>query len=467
MLSMFSVDWCQYSCIYNGRADSFLALGQIVQGRRPCGDSPFPKYVVSEGVEYNRQYKVSFCLKWRGFAVAHVFCDPRRADQRRERCIFKASNRLLYMSGWADVFLDIIHACGCYVVSLSRLDICCDFNSFASGLHPKEFIRRYLVPPIGVTPSYIRHSSNKFRAFGHKLLHDEGTTASADFQTLSFGTRDSAVQTNLYNKSAELREHDKPYIRAAWIAAGLNPADVWRVEFSLNSRGVCVVPALSDYIVELAPHRLQLQDYLSSVFLSFAKSYFSFHEYFAGETRKLRSLPFANLFERPESPVVKPISFNRSKATGRTERIVEKKLRSLVREGDFSPAELRSWGQVITYVQELAQQRKICASMEEGDTILLADLAGRIMADAQRTTDGVGRVRKERISRLVTLLLSSNAEDVQAYKEAFVDFLWHAGVFAPESYLEPSERMYANPEVIAPALSPFRSTPAEGMAASS
>ena len=424
--------------------DTFLRPGQRLQGKVPLGSAGAPKYDVVEGREFSPQYRRSLTLQWHHLDVCHIFYDPCQQGIKPERCIFKAANRILYMEGWARAFLDMIHASGCYIVTLSRLDVCCDFNLFANGLHPKEFIRRYFQPPTEETPSYIRHASNKFRVHGQKNLTPEQNAALVDFQTLSFGTRDCAVQTNLYNKSEELKEHDKPYIRALWLAAGLDPADVWRVEFSLNSRGVVVLMKDGDKLQELAIQPLSVESYVRDVFLCYAQQYFSFHEYLSSETRGLRSVPLAVLFERPEVEIVRPKSCNRERCTGRTERVCYRKLRELLRTDEFSPKEQMAWIKVIEYFEQFASVKDTAARMGAANEMFLADFAQGLQHQRDWFPARRGAIPRERIQRLVSLVFASDDADVQAYREAFADFLWHAGVFEPKNYLLQQERIVSS-----------------------
>ena len=420
----------------------FLRLGDTIQGHASLGDAGLPRYKVCEGTEFSPQYRRSFCLKFRNRAVAHVFFEPIQPGIRPERCIFKAANRLLYMHGWVRAFLDIIHACGCHIICLSRLDVCCDFNSFANGVEPREFIRRYFAAPTSNVPSYIRHSSNKFRTFGQKN-ELPGSGAVCDFQTLSFGTRDSAVQTNLYNKSEELRQKDKPYIRAAWVASGLDPENVWRVEFSLNSRG-CVALVRhegGDRLQELSLRSFAIEGYTQDVFLCYAKQYFAFHEYFEGETRGLRSVPFANLWDEPAEVVCRPRSINRARNTGRTELICYRKLRQLLREDEFSPAEIEAWCKVCDYFEQLGHIKDAQATSARASEVFLADFAFGAQHRREWFPQKPGSLPLGRIQRLVSIAFAEGGEDVQMYQDAFIDFLYHMGIYEPESYLEKDERV--------------------------
>lgn len=415
---IFSVDWIQYSC--DIATEPFIQVGHKLRGRVACGAYLNPVYNIVQGKEFNAHYAASLCVMFHGFPVAHCFYLPRRADIDPRRCVWKAGNRLLYMQHWADTFHDIIICAGCVRVYCTRIDLCADFNRFKNGLHPREFIQRYFSPATKCRPSYIRHSSNKFRTFGQKNTFDDGRAPVVDFQTLSFGTRDSAVQTNLYNKSEELRQKDKPYIRQMWIEAGLNPDDVWRVEFSLNSRGLACKHLSTGMIADLSANDLALNDYLTDAFLCYAEQYFSFHLYYKGDTRGLRSLPLAQLFERPRVQVCKPVSFNLTKDSGRTEVVCYKLLERLYWSyPDATPDEIKGFKVVLDKLSELASVKKALAEgLPTPETFLEEWARAKESEQNAQWAKAYGR----RLHRVVQQILASDAEEVQLYKEAFDDF---------------------------------------------
>ena len=122
-----------------------------------------------------------------------------------------------------------------------RIDICYDFEFFDSGDSPARFARRYL--------------ECKYRKINqcHLAAHANDAWNDFEWETLSWGSPTSMVSTKLYNKSKELAslKNDKPYIKTAWMFAGLidNPVsmtkrsrdgklykpEIWRVEFSMKS----------------------------------------------------------------------------------------------------------------------------------------------------------------------------------------------------------------------------------------
>lgn len=444
---MYSIDWCQYSVqllapITPGVAPgnplapdapkprpAFATIGDTFVGSVPLGAWQRPLYHVIAGREYSRQFRQSFTITAHGMDIVHIFFDPVRADMDRGRCIFKAANRLLYVQGWPRVLADIIHLLSGYIVSLSRLDVCADFNCFANGVQPLEFIRRYFAAPTAEVPSYLRHSSNRYRVHGQKNIYEDGRAPEVQHQTLSFGTRESAVQTNLYNKSEELRTHDKPYIRSAWVAAGLNPADVWRVEFSLNSRGVACCSWNSDLIQELDPMSQNFEQLIGGVFCSYAAQYFSFHEYYDGETRGIRSLPYANLFELPEELPLKPRSMNVKRNSGRTEVICARLLSRILRDTEGMPKDVAdSYRCVIHELKELGAVKACASSGVLAVDEFLIEMSAALAKYGKEVRQPHVKAMLARAHRLVSLVMASKDKDVQAFRDTFPDILERFGL---------------------------------------
>lgn len=111
-------------------------------------------------------------------------------------------------------------------MAISRIDICMDFNDFEGDMSIKDFIQ-----------SYMEGSLSKINQ-ANLQAHGTDHWAVRTWNSFKWGAPSSAFSTKLYNKSMELRQgKDKPWIKQAWIDAGLNLAkDVWRIEFSTNSQ---------------------------------------------------------------------------------------------------------------------------------------------------------------------------------------------------------------------------------------
>ena len=153
-------------------------------------------------------------------------------------------NRTCYYDNAGQIMQEFLQRYGYTFVSLSRIDICLDFERFDSGDDPERFIRRY------VGHKYAKINQSQASA------HFDDLWSRRDFNSFSWGSKNSDVNTKLYNKTLELYDEKlqsfrKPYILQAWFASGLldDPVRVikkrpdgteyrptiWRLEFSIKS----------------------------------------------------------------------------------------------------------------------------------------------------------------------------------------------------------------------------------------
>lgn len=154
-------------------------------------------------------------------------------------CHLRLCNRSCYFDDAAAFFASFLEKHGYTDVRISRVDICMDFVQFDLGDDPAAFVRRYF-----------KHRYAKINQ-GRICSHGEDTWNGQEWNSLSWGSKTSAVTTKLYDKTLELYDvkldrFKKPYIREAWFKAGLiddiqrctfkgELVHVWRVEFSLCS----------------------------------------------------------------------------------------------------------------------------------------------------------------------------------------------------------------------------------------
>lgn len=162
---------------------------------------------------------------------------PKLPSLPKSAMIFKIANPWLYRSEWMQKFEYICAVLRIMPISISRLDLAADFNTFWGGLHPVEFIRRFM-------SGEIKH---KGRGVGHvdfvqRYARDAKEKAIRDslhFNALTMGKKTSDAHCYLYNKTIELDEvKNKPYIRDCWRAAGFDIKDVWRLEVTMGAKAL-------------------------------------------------------------------------------------------------------------------------------------------------------------------------------------------------------------------------------------
>lgn len=153
-------------------------------------------------------------------------------------------NRRCYEYDAGTIMAEFLKRYGYTFVSISRVDICLDFEKFDSGDDPQKFVKRY------VGHKYAKINQSQASA------HFDDCWERRDFNSFSWGSRNSDINTKLYNKTMELYDEKagafrKPYILQAWFESQLvdDPIrcikkrddgreyrpQIWRLEFSIKS----------------------------------------------------------------------------------------------------------------------------------------------------------------------------------------------------------------------------------------
>ena len=210
-------------------------------------------------------------------------------------CHIRLTNRSCYFDNAAELLERFLRTHGYDDVRISRIDVCLDFVKFDKGDDPQAFVRRYF-----------RHKYAKINQ-GNIAGHGEDTWSGQEWNSISWGSKSSAISTKMYNKTMELYDvktasFKKPYIRQAWCIAGLiddwqrvtrdgERVDVWRVEFSIKSAVKNWVPIeLNGDAKNYQSLRNTLDVYMGRdrllvMFASLANHYFHFKKYKQGQRK--------------------------------------------------------------------------------------------------------------------------------------------------------------------------------------
>lgn len=235
-------------------------------------------------------------------------------------CHIRLCNRTCYFDNAAQLLSNFLREHQYTDVRISRVDICLDFVRFDLGDDPSSFVRRYF-----------RHRYAKINQ-GRICGHGSDTWSGQEWNSISWGSKSSAVTTKLYNKTLELYDPKldrfaKPYIREAWFRAGIiddiqrvtkdgESVNVWRVEFSLRSAVKNWVPINlngDERKYQSLKNTLDVYDTREKIlvmFASLAQHYFRFKK-FVPEKRKDRC-PDKILFDFSSSQCVYKIGRNDS-----------------------------------------------------------------------------------------------------------------------------------------------------------
>lgn len=180
-----------------------------------------------------------------GKDIAVLTWQPRSSALVRNTGIVKILNEYLYVGDVYALVTQILEDWGLVALSVSRLDVCADFNSFVDYTDMQDFFQDFLTTKIW------HMGKAKYKVIGKKArkLQDDtftlqGVQSSRHcYQYLRFGGNTSDISAYLYNKTLEFAEvKEKNYIRAMWEKNNLdNNCDVWRLEFSLKGNAVKII----------------------------------------------------------------------------------------------------------------------------------------------------------------------------------------------------------------------------------
>ena len=232
-----------------------------------------------------------------GLPLLEVRRNPKNPLMPTTACHLRLHNRTCYLEDAASFlqqFIDRYHYVFCRI---SRVDICMDFVRFDDNTKPRVFMQRYM--------------RGKFSKINQANIHSHGTDSWTGrvWNSVSWGSPSSMVGTKFYNKTLELYDpkHDsysKPYIRYAWLRAGLiddmdrvtlnnEKQEIWRVEFSIKSS------VQKWFVIELNGDAKNYQSIhntldcydskakLIAMFASLSCHYFKFKRYIMGKRKDL------------------------------------------------------------------------------------------------------------------------------------------------------------------------------------
>ena len=286
-----------------------------------------------------------------GVHVAELHAKPYNKGMDEHSIILKADNALLYQSDGIEQFFACVNALALYYKGINRLDICCDQNEFYNGYQPTSLINQYLdtscpIIKLGINHGFthfdkgiygtatgngltlwskmplVRKEQREKRAAEIATKNEElkkaglpliDTTEAHAIETppgsltdsVTWGNRGCAVQTQIYNKTRELQEKVlKHYIVDAWKAAGLDVSrDIYRVEMRIMGKGKSLINLETGKQFELHLIDLLSQKAIDELFFAYAEKYFKFYRN-DGHIKIRQCQPIKLWHRRP--PILKP-----------------------------------------------------------------------------------------------------------------------------------------------------------------
>lgn len=260
MIYVLSIDWLSVSCIFAGSGDIWTPVEspEFSYKREDFGTRCFSTF--------HRVRLANSEGGWDDFA--EVQSVPYSSILPPYLIIVRFVNRVLYMPDFwavASRFMDLNRI---EMRSISRVDICADFNQFAT-IDPKALIE-------GFAAKKFRHIGRGIGslAFNHEVRDKK---YGVNYTGLTFGTHASDAHCYLYDKTFELlTQGDKPWIRERWKRVGLDVRNVWRLEVSIKSAGLKFKDKKSGEIVEIQPRSIAETGGIDKIYHTFVKKLFSF-----------------------------------------------------------------------------------------------------------------------------------------------------------------------------------------------
>lgn len=283
-----------------------------------------PQYKNRARVFFRNDLKIPFC---------EILFGPTLSVMDIRSCHLRILNKHLYECGWYLRLQKVLLTLRMQYRSITRIDLYYDCNKFKNGRLPKSLALDYIskkVLKIGINRGQI-----SFKDYGYAIA--QNTTKDAvqvnvglpNINAITWGNK-GYIQTQLYNKSLELREVKfKQHIVDAWERVGLNPSEVWRTEIRIQKQGLSLQLLDTGDMWALGPDDVANNERIYEVFLAYAAKHMRF--VVADYHRKRQQMLPIDLFSYSSDiqQVVKPRIARNSAATFREARRVHTFLRGL------------------------------------------------------------------------------------------------------------------------------------------
>jgi len=242
---MIYIDWLTLSC-YGDCKSSGNTVIEILEGKK------------------SQVFGVLGEVFYKGEKYARIAHSPHSKVLKSDLIQITIENKRLYEADIFDIIENIAKDCGFSISSISRIDICHDFNRFCNDLEPKEFINSFL------SGKYQKNGRGKFQIIG------EQSPDGNNYQYLRFGKHGSEKSVYLYNKTLEMKDNFKPHIFERWQLNDLDVEKVWRLEVSLHMSKPYVLELETGEIVKVDFEYIKDFNKLKHLFLVTCKQNFAF-----------------------------------------------------------------------------------------------------------------------------------------------------------------------------------------------
>jgi hypothetical protein len=189
-----------------------------------------------------------------GEKVAVLQVSPRHTLEK-DASMLKLENYLLYYDDWLQVFFEIAESLQFSTKNITRLDLAIDGHK---GI-------------VAFMNDYLKQTDCKIKMKGKATLKTNFEASTQSFTWFQVGSSQSDKCISIYNKSREIDQSNKIYIKRFWENNEIaTDSDVYRVELRLKSK------ALKD-ISGFDIKNLADTSYLASLYKTHCENYFEFY----------------------------------------------------------------------------------------------------------------------------------------------------------------------------------------------
>jgi hypothetical protein len=362
-MKLVNIDWLEVYCL----APDIVAVPNAIWFRSQGWDVKTRDYGTPQYKEVFTRFDADH------FPLYEIRRDPYSLKQNGgifdpRACHIRLSNRACYQKNCIGLLRDFILRYGYELKSVSRVDICADFNKFDNGKDPQRFLADFM------HGDWLKIHQSRLAAHGIEYLYQNGVKTSTNvaayagdsiggraFNSIKWGSPTSAISTKMYNKTMELKQgKPKKYIQARWKQAGLLNDDanpVWRVEFSLSSSIKNFVRLDTGELIYMNLTTIDTPEKLNGLFAALSQVYFHFK--YKSRTRngtpqrKDRCKDYFPFTYNPKD-AIKPVTLPLTKDPTRTDRMIMRRLKEFFedREHDMTTKEKQG---VLSFIDYLAE----------------------------------------------------------------------------------------------------------------
>ena len=318
---MISIDWFQISVIISDLDWTIKKVDNYQLIKEQYSTKHFRNIFTIKDIRQNK-------------IVATITINPNSTIINKNLGIIKFENWLMYQNYSKQFILQFLIDFDLKFNSISRVDICKDFNYFDyRKTQPQIFIKNFLSNKI-----------TKLRKSKGQVYFEQGEKL--DFQYIKFGSGKSRVCSYIYNKTKELEQvKEKPHIREVWKKNNLT-GTIWRCEFRIQNFDFVLIDVETGEMINYngnlsGLNSIDILDNATDLFYSLSNHYLKF-KVVSSDSNKSRLKEFI-LFNNQSKKIFKKV-YNDNIESTRSEKIFIKKLYELNNELRGSYHDLGQYG---------------------------------------------------------------------------------------------------------------------------